>query len=91
MNIEEKLFRVRLHPDSGGSHITIEKSLCDRCEDKVCLHVCPAEVYSLGDEGQIAASYHGCLECGTCRRACTGGAITWRYPKGGFGVCYRFG
>ncbi|MEK6545549.1 MAG: ferredoxin family protein, partial [Nitrospinota bacterium] len=31
----------------------------------------------------------GCLECGTCRIACE--FIEWRNPKGGYGVCYRYG
>jgi ferredoxin like protein len=91
MNIADKLFRVRFNADPDNSHITIDKEACRRCDNKVCLHVCPAEVYTMDEEGEIIASYQGCLECGTCRLACKGGGIEWIYPRGGFGVCFRFG
>ena len=34
----------------------------------------------------------GCMECGTCRVLCeASGEITWNYPRGGYGVLYKFG
>jgi ferredoxin like protein len=91
MNITDKLYRVRFNVDRGNSHIRIDKEACSRCDNRVCLYVCPAEVYAITEEGEITASYQGCLECGTCRIACAGGGIEWTYPKGGFGVCFRYG
>ena len=41
------------------------------------------------NEVNIVISFEACLECGTCRIACE--FIDWRNPKGGFGVCFRFG
>jgi ferredoxin like protein len=35
-------------------------------------------------------SHQTCLECGACRISCQNGALDWNYPKGGFGVCFRF-
>ncbi len=40
---------------------------------------------------EIVVEFAGCLECGTCMVACQEGAIDWAYPKGEFGVQYRYG
>lgn len=32
-----------------------------------------------------------CVECGACRIVCPYGNIDWHYPRGGFGIVYRFG
>ena len=34
-------------------------------------------------------NYEDCLECGTCQVARR--YTTWRNPKGGYGVTYRYG
>ena len=34
---------------------------------------------------------HACLECGTCLAVAAPGALTWHYPRGGFGVQFREG
>lgn len=75
------------------SHIRVNHAICrERCEVKYCLYVCPAKVYSLKEkEGEIQVEHDGCLECGTCVIACPHEALEWRYPRGGFGVQYRFG
>ena len=39
----------------------------------------------------MTVEYAGCLECGTCLIACNEGALSWSYPKGDYGVQYRFG
>ena len=34
----------------------------------------------------------GCLECGTCRVICQDhGNVSWNYPRGGYGISYKFG
>jgi ferredoxin like protein len=39
---------------------------------------------------EIAAD--GCMECGTCRVLCEeAGDIVWNYPRGGYGVLFKFG
>ncbi|NPV74148.1 MAG: ferredoxin family protein, partial [Pelotomaculum sp.] len=41
---------------------------------------------------EVNFDYAGCLECGTCRAVCPKeGAIAWGYPRGGFGVSFRYG
>lgn len=90
MKVEEKLaigfFRV-----DERSHIVIDQEACRRCDPRVCIKVCPAGLYSLSDEGEVVVEYSGCLECGTCLLACPKGAIQWEYPRGGYGVQYRYG
>ena len=90
MNIADRLYRVRFNVDRDNPHIKVNNEICRECDNQVCLRVCPAEVYAVED-GEITVSYQGCLECGACRIACTLGGIEWQYPKGGFGVCLRFG
>ncbi|MBI5468297.1 MAG: 4Fe-4S dicluster domain-containing protein [Deltaproteobacteria bacterium] len=89
--LAEKLFLVRFKVDSA-SHLILDKEVCWECGERACLSVCPTEVYKW-EEGkkEITVSYEGCLECGTCRIACSEGAIDWRNPRGGFGVSLRFG
>ncbi|NLI13257.1 MAG: ferredoxin family protein, partial [Peptococcaceae bacterium] len=53
---------------------------------------CPACLYTLKEDGELSFDYAGCLECGTCRIICPKeGAISWQYPRGGFGVSFRYG
>lgn len=91
MNIESKLgldvFALDKEP-----HIVVDQAACRaRCQARVCLSVCPAHLYTQGPAGEIVLNWEGCLECGTCKLACPEGALTWRYPRGGYGVQYRLG
>jgi ferredoxin like protein len=90
-DIDEKLARVVFIIDKEA-HITVEKELCSRCTGKPCLSACPAENYTWNDDNDsLVFNYEGCLECGTCRFICPLDAITWSYPRGSFGVAYRWG
>jgi len=91
LSIPEKLSIDKYELDDGHPHIEVKNEICqEKCETKACLFVCPAGVYS-EQNGSIAADWAGCLECGTCKAACPSDALTWFYPRGGFGVVYRFG
>jgi len=92
MKIEEKLALDAFKTDKE-SHITITHEICrTRCDRRPCLRVCPAHLYSYNEETkEMAVEYAGCLECGTCLIACKEGALTWSYPKGDYGIQYRFG
>jgi ferredoxin like protein len=89
IRLDEKLatltFRVDREP-----HITIEKELCISCAGRPCTFVCPAGLYEWDGE-QIVHNCEGCLECGSCRVVCPQQAIQWHYPRGGYGVRYRWG
>lgn len=69
-------------------HIRVDAEICCGCEQRPCLIVCPAQCYRI-ENNRVEFSYHDCLECGSCRIVCDREAITWSYPRGGFGVCYR--
>jgi len=90
MTVEEKLLKTRFVIDPGRPHITVDASLCLSCRDEPCVYVCPAQCYQKERE-QLVFNWENCVECGSCRIVCPAGAITWDYPRGGFGVCYRFG
>lgn len=92
MKIEEKLFLDRYVVDEDNPHLKIrDQELCQKCEKKQCLYACPAGVYTW-DGKQITVAYADCLECGTCRVICREkNNIDWKYPRGGYGVSYKFG
>jgi ferredoxin like protein len=69
----------------------IDPSVCMAvCADQVCLYICPGAVYRL-EAGCIRVLYESCLECGSCRIACTHLNIEWRFPRGGYGISHQFG
>jgi ferredoxin like protein len=95
LTLEDKLYLVKFKPDEE-SHLVIKdaKVCADCCKGKpgACTNFCPAGVYKF-DEGNnaIIVNYEECFECGSCRISCPFGNIEWRYPRGGFGVQYRYG
>jgi ferredoxin like protein len=93
MSLEDKLYRTRYEVDQSFSHIRIKEEVCRQCEQRICLFICPAKVYTQpsDDSNLISANYENCLECGTCRVACTNEGIEWSFPNGGMGVKFRFG
>ncbi len=92
MTVDEKLTRNAFKPDED-SHIVLDEAVCrSRCTERYCVRVCPAALYAWSDEGdRMVVEHAGCLECGTCLVACGHGALSWRYPRGGRGVQYRYG
>jgi ferredoxin like protein len=46
----------------------------------------------MNDSGQVEIAVDGCIECGTCRVIGEpSGDIEWSYPRGGYGVLFKFG
>lgn len=92
MDTAAKLTKNAIKNDSE-SHIVIDAAKCaSSCKKRLCVTVCPAALYEFNEEaGKMVVEYAGCLECGTCLVACGEGALTWRYPRGGYGVRYRYG
>ena len=91
MKIEEKL-AIDAFKNDAESHITLDQETCKTCKERFCIYACPAHLYGLNEEnGQMQVEFAGCLECGTCLIACPHGALTWHYPRAGYGVQYRFG
>lgn len=92
MKLEDKLFLVTFTPDTE-SHLSVkDQAVCRRCTDKPCISGCPADVWEHNEaKDEVHAAFEGCLECGTCRIICPYANLEWRYPRGGFGVKYKFG
>jgi ferredoxin like protein len=90
MSVNDKLLRTRFVVDSGRPHITVDSSACATCASGPCLTVCPVQCFQRERE-RLVFSYENCVECGSCRIVCPKDAVSWDYPRGGFGVCYRFG
>jgi len=89
MKTDDKLALDLFHIDKEP-HIQVDHEKCRACPHKLCTYVCPAQNYTLNGENDIAFSWEGCLECGTCRIVCDREAITWEYPRGGYGISYKY-
>lgn len=88
--VEEKLALTKFTVDPNYEHIKINPEICAKCTTHECVLACPANCYTETEEGKVIFSYEGCVECGTCRMVCPHGSVTWTYPKGGFGVTFRY-
>lgn len=74
-------------------HIVVDGAKCRDCAPHPCLGFCPAQCFTpndSGDGGGIDYYYAGCVECGTCLIMCNRDAVQWSYPRGGYGIVYRF-
>ena len=89
MKIDDKLALDTFHVDTGHPHIKVNSEKCRKCPHRLCTVICPVENYTL-NENEVAFSWEGCLECGTCRIVCDQGALEWEYPRGGYGINYRY-
>lgn len=90
--VEEKLFQNRYLVDAGRPHIRVKPHTVPSAGLVAMTWVCPAGCYTRSETGQVEVAADGCLECGTCRIVTSDtGEIEWNYPRGGFGILYKFG
>jgi ferredoxin like protein len=91
--IERKLALNTYNVDAARAHIRIiDHDVCLHCVRQQCINCCPANCYVPAEDGRVVFSYEGCVECGSCRIVCHEFRnIEWTYPRGGFGIQYRFG
>ena len=87
LNIDDVLLGNRFNVDERP-HIILNKDVCKECTGNSCVVICPAGCFKMSDRNEINFSYASCLECGSCRIVCPYDAISWNYPRGGYGVCY---
>ena len=94
MSLEKLSVEQRLNLNSFATdketHITIDHKRCTEKDVRILLRICPAYCFTM-KSGELVFSRLGCLECGACRAAASPGAIEWNFPKGGFGIQYRYG
>jgi ferredoxin like protein len=92
MRVEEKLQYNRYLVDPGKAHITVTAHETPSHNLQAMTKVCPAGCYTNNASGQVEVVSDGCMECGTCRILLEPtGEITWSYPRGGYGVLFKFG
>jgi ferredoxin like protein len=90
--VEEKLYQNRYVVDQGTPHIKVKEHTVPSPELKSLVTACPAGCYSFNDHGKVEIATDGCFECGTCRIVTAETEdIIWDYPRGGYGVAYKFG
>ncbi|BBF92521.1 ferredoxin family protein [Blastochloris tepida] len=90
--VEDKLFQNRYLVDAGRPHVKIRAHIEPSPELLALIKICPARCYELNAKGQVEVAPDGCMECGTCRViAEPTGDIEWGYPRGGYGVLFKFG
>lgn len=90
MPIETRLYKTKIINDDK-SHLILDNEICIKCQNRICLSICPANVYKLQNELEkvIMVNYENCLECGACKICCK--HIKWNYPEVRYGVSYKFG
>ncbi len=92
VRVEDKLFYNRYVVDSGRAHITVTPHDKPSPNLLAMTKLCPAGCYTVNELGHVDLTPDGCFECGTCRVLCeASGEITWNYPRGGYGVLFKFG
>ncbi|WP_343222122.1 ferredoxin family protein [Novosphingobium profundi] len=92
VNVENKLFFNRYVVDAGRPHITVKPHATPSAQLRALVYMCPAGCYGETEAATIEIIPDGCLECGTCRIVTAGtGEVEWHYPRGGFGILYKFG
>jgi len=92
VKVEEKLYYNRYLVDTGRPHIRVKPHDVPSRALFSMTRICPANCYAVTDKGTVEVTPDGCLECGTCRIVCAATEdITWEYPRGGFGVLFKFG
>ncbi|MDR1806631.1 MAG: 4Fe-4S dicluster domain-containing protein [Propionibacteriaceae bacterium] len=90
--VAQRLGGNRFILDEEEPHIVVNQELAKSTGTaERIIAACPAQVYSLGADGNVAVEYAACLECGTCFELADPGALSWHYPRGGFGVQFREG
>ncbi|ETS99509.1 ferredoxin-like protein FixX [Providencia sp. PROV188] len=91
VNVDVKLGINKFNVDEEIPHIVI-KEQPDMAVLETLTKACPAGLYKKQDDGSVRFDYAGCLECGTCRILGLGSALEkWEYPRGTFGIEFRYG
>ncbi|WP_248633204.1 ferredoxin family protein [Cereibacter changlensis] len=90
--MEERLYQNRYQVDEGRPHVKIHPQAEDSPELQALMAICPAGCYRPTENGRVEVVADGCMECGSCRIVCQEtGEIEWAYPRGGYGILFKFG
>jgi electron-transferring-flavoprotein dehydrogenase len=89
-----------MHDEDSPNHLKVANTgVCrDVCHEKYnspCNHFCPANVYEMVPDTEIAGkkrlqvNYTNCIHCKTCDIKCPFDNIDWTTPEGGGGPNYK--
>ena len=67
MKLEERLGTNKYYVDETSPHILVDGAGFSHEEKMKLVNGCPAGLYTLQENGDLAFDFAGCLECGTCR------------------------
>jgi len=91
-SVPERLAKNRFNLDVQECHIEVNQEIAKATgTGKKLVACCAAHVYAEEIDETISVEYAACLECGACLAVAAPGALTWHYPRGGFGVQFREG
>lgn len=91
VNVDVKLGINKFNVDEENPHIIV-KAQPDMQVLDTLTKACPAGLYKKQEDGSVRFDYAGCLECGTCRILGLNTVLEkWEYPRGTFGIEYRYG
>jgi NAD-dependent dihydropyrimidine dehydrogenase PreA subunit len=65
---------------SNVTTLKLDQSKCNGC--RMCLVVCPHQVFAFENKKSKIADLDACMECGACQRNCPEGAISVRAGVG---------
>lgn len=89
--VDDLLMPIKYFTDEQEVHLQlVDTEVCVPC-DKPCLFFCPVGAYQMQEDGHVVIAFQSCIECGSCRLMCPHENVNWKYPRGGFGVAYKFG
>ncbi len=92
VRVEDKLYQNRYVVDAGRVHIKVVPHDKPSASLLAMIKLCPAGCYTLNGSGKVEVAPDGCFECGACRILCEpSGEVEWNYPRGGYGVLFKFG
>jgi ferredoxin like protein len=90
--VDDMLMSVKYFTDEQELHLSIiDPAVCQACENQPCIDFCPVGAYRPQDGRTVQIAVQSCVECGTCRVLCPYYNVSWKNPRGGFGVSYKFG
>lgn len=90
--VPERLAKNHYELDEGHPHIEVHQDVVRATgAGPLLVRICAAHVYTQEPDGSVSAEYAACLECGSCLAVAPPGALTWHYPRGGFGIAFREG
>ncbi len=87
--VNDRLSTLHFEVDARP-HIEVDAARCSESGAHPCLAFCPSGCFTADEQGRVSYYYVGCLECGSCLIVCDRDAVRWNYPRGGFGISYRY-